>query len=159
MLLAIGLTQVHVAAALVVVVWFFALTRRGKLDTDACSSWRFNLLQIGLVLLTLLTLGILVVVVREGLLGNPEMFIIGNNSSRTYLQWFQPRVGPQLPEPLHRVDLGLVLPAADAGLGPLARQCPAALAEVGLAAVQPRRRLEALVCRRASARTPEVPPA
>ena len=27
------------------------------------------------------------------------MFIVGNNSSRTYLQWFQPREGPQLPEP------------------------------------------------------------
>ena len=27
------------------------------------------------------------------------MFIIGNNSYRTYLQWFQPRVGGELPEP------------------------------------------------------------
>ena len=98
-LLAIGLTQVHVGAALVVVLWFFALTARGKLDTEKVRSWRFNFVQIGLVLLTLATLGILIVVVGEGLLGDPEMFIIGNNSSRMNLCWFQPRVGPELPEP------------------------------------------------------------
>ena len=63
-LLAIGLTQVHVVAAIVVVVWLFALTRRGKLDTAPIHAWRFNFQQIGLVLLTLLTLGILISAVR-----------------------------------------------------------------------------------------------
>jgi hypothetical protein len=44
-------------------------------------------------------LGILVAAVKEGLLGNPEMFIRGNGSSRTTLQWFQPRGGTELPLP------------------------------------------------------------
>ncbi len=98
-LLAIGLTQVQIAAAMIVVLWFFMLNRRAHLDVEPLAGWRFNLLQIGLVLLTLLTLGILIVAVGEGLLGNPEMFIIGNNSSRSHLQWFQPRAGLTLPEP------------------------------------------------------------
>jgi len=98
-LLSLGLTQVHLTAALFVVGWLFLLAWRGKRDPDSQSPWRFNLLQIGLVLLTLLVLGILIAVVGEGLLGNPDMFIRGNHSTRTILQWFQPRVGMGLPEP------------------------------------------------------------
>ncbi|NNM30913.1 MAG: hypothetical protein HKO57_15445, partial [Akkermansiaceae bacterium] len=98
-LLAIGLTQVHVAAALIVVLWLFALARRGKRDPAAQSWWKFNIKQIVLVLLTLIALGILIVAVGAGLLGNPEMFIVGNGSSQTYLQWFDPRTGTELPEP------------------------------------------------------------
>lgn len=60
---------------------------------------RFNLLQLVLVGLTPIALGILILVVGEGLLGNPDMFIVGNGSSRTYLNWFEPRVGTSLPEP------------------------------------------------------------
>jgi hypothetical protein len=98
-LLALGLTQVHVGAALVVVGWFFLLVWRGRRESDQVAQWRFNLMQVFLVLLTLVMLGILIVVVGEGLLGNPEMFIVGNNSSRRVLNWFQPRVSGQLPQP------------------------------------------------------------
>ncbi len=97
-LLAIGLTQVHIAAAMIVVAWLFLLAWRGKLDPHASRWWSFNLRQIGLVLLTLVALGILIVVVGEGLLGQPEMFIVGNGSRQTWLQWFQPRGGTSLPE-------------------------------------------------------------
>jgi hypothetical protein len=45
-------------------------------------------------------MGVLVAAVSEGLLGNPEMFIRGNGSSRTSLQWFQPRTGNELPLPV-----------------------------------------------------------
>ena len=61
--------------------------------------WVFNLQQIGLVFVTFTALGILIVVVGAGLLGNPEMFVIGNGSSQTYLRWFQPRAELKLPEP------------------------------------------------------------
>ena len=61
--------------------------------------WRFDFLQVLLALLTMLVLAILVAVVNKGLLGDPEMFIVGNNSSRNVLQWFQPRGAVQLPEP------------------------------------------------------------
>ena len=98
-LLAIGLTQVHVAAALIVVGWLFLVAWRGTKDPNQMRLANFNLLQLVIILATILSMGILVVVVGQGLLGNPDMFIIGNNSSRTYLQWFQPRVGQNLPEP------------------------------------------------------------
>ncbi|MFT5523835.1 MAG: hypothetical protein ACI9G1_002053 [Pirellulaceae bacterium] len=98
-LLAIGLTQIHVAAAMVVVGWLFLLAWRGKRGPDDMGLVGFNLLQLFLVLLTLITLGIFLVIVGEGLLGNPNMFIMGNESSRTYLNWFEPHVGVDLPQP------------------------------------------------------------
>jgi len=98
MLLALGLTQVHLAAAMVVVGWFFIIAWRGK-KADAIPPWRFDLLQIFLAGFTLVALGILVAAVTAGLLGNPEMFIRGNGSSRTLLRWFEPRSGNELPLP------------------------------------------------------------
>lgn len=98
-LLVIGLTQVNAAAAMIVVGWLFLLAWRGKQNPDLLPRLWFNLLQIGLVFLTLVALGILVVVASKGLLGQPEMFIIGNQSARTQLQWFEPRGGLSLPEP------------------------------------------------------------
>ena len=99
MLLALGLTQIHLAAALTVVGWFFLVAWRGQRGSGV-AAWKFNLLQVLLVGLTLAALGILVAVVREGLLGNPEMFIRGNGSSRVELCWFQPRSGTELPLPV-----------------------------------------------------------
>ncbi len=98
-LLTVGLTQVHVVAGLLVVAWLFLLARRGQRAHDDITWWRFNLRQVGLVLLTVLALAILVVAVGAGLLGPPEMFILGNNSSASQLTWFQPRSGFELPQP------------------------------------------------------------
>lgn len=97
MLLAIGLTQVHVAAGLMVVAWLFLLAYRGRQERTGKRVWLFNLGQIGIVALTFIVLGVFVVVVRAGLLGSPEMFIVGNGSTRTTLHWFQPRTGTELP--------------------------------------------------------------
>ena len=98
-LLMIGLTQVHLVAAMMVVGWLFLLAWRGNEGAVDMRRWTHNLLQIGIVLLTLVALGVLMVVVGEGLLGNPDMFIVGNGSSRTFLSWFQPRTGLELPQP------------------------------------------------------------
>ncbi len=97
-LLALGLTQVHLMAAMVVVAWLFALSWRGRKE-EFFDRQTFNAMQLGIILLTLTSLFILVIVVGQGLLGHPDMFIIGNGSTRTYLQWFQPRSGPDLPSP------------------------------------------------------------
>jgi hypothetical protein len=97
-LLALGLTQVHFAAALVVVGWFFLLAWRGK-SAGEVKPWKFDLLQIFLTGLTLVSMIVLIAAVKEGLLGDPEMFIRGNGSSSTSLQWFQPRGGDELPMP------------------------------------------------------------
>jgi hypothetical protein len=64
---------------------------------QAIASWRYNLLQVVIVALTAGALGVLIYAVGEGLLGSPEMFILGNGSSRTVLAWYQDRSGGALP--------------------------------------------------------------
>ncbi len=99
MLLGIGLTQVPLPAALLVVGWLFYLSWRGSESFIRLPVWGFNLLQIVLIGLTVVALGIFVAVVAEGLLGNPEMFIAGNGSTRSMLRWYLARCGDTLPQP------------------------------------------------------------
>lgn len=99
-LLGLGLTQVPLGLAVIVIGWFFLLSYRGSRDLAAIPPWRFNLGQLGLIVLTAAAAGILIAAVGEGLLGNPEMFIRGNGSTPTRLQWFQPRAGMALTQPL-----------------------------------------------------------
>ena len=98
-LLAIGLTQVPLPAALVVIGWLFCLVWRGRGSFLGLPPWSYNLLQIFLIALTAAALVIFVVVVAQGLLGNPEMFIVGNGSSRNVLRWYQARSDTMLPRP------------------------------------------------------------
>ena len=99
MLLVIGLTQVPLPAALVVIGWLFFLGARGRDSFQSLKPAGYNALQAVLIVLTVAALGILISAVGEGLLGSPEMFIRGNGSSRTELRWFQARGGPLLPRP------------------------------------------------------------
>ncbi len=96
-LLFIGLSQVPVWAAAVVVAWFAALTWRGRLGQQL-SNRRFRIAQVALALLTALTLALLFRAVAAGLLGQPEMQIAGNGSSGHSLHWYQDRFDPALPQ-------------------------------------------------------------
>lgn len=97
-LLGLGLTQIHPLGAILVVGWLLALEARARL-TDAKDKAYFNLIQIGLVLLTVLALAALYLAVEKGLLGIPDMQIDGNHSSRTELHWTQDRVASTMPRP------------------------------------------------------------
>ena len=99
MLLGIGLTQVPLPASLLVVGWLFYLSWRGSDSYIRLPAWGFNLLQLALIALTVAAIGVFVAVVAEGLLGNPEMFIAGNGSTRTVLRWYQARCADVLPQP------------------------------------------------------------
>jgi hypothetical protein len=99
MLLAIGLTQIPLPAALVVVAWLFLLAWRGGASFPKLPNWTHNLLQILLVVISLVVLGIFISIVAEGLLGSPEMFIRGNDSYQTMLRWYEARVDGALPQP------------------------------------------------------------
>ena len=98
MLLGLGLTQVPVFLAFIVVGWLFALSARKEIS-DRLSNGGFNLIQIALGVLTVAALGVLYFAVRQGLLGWPHMYIAGNGSSSYVLQWFQDRAGMELPRP------------------------------------------------------------
>jgi hypothetical protein len=95
-LLMIGLSQLPVWAAGVVVVWLMALGARGRLPAETRAQ-TFNLAQIGLVALTLVALGLLFRAVAAGLLGAPDMQIAGNDSYDHLLNWYQDRFDPALP--------------------------------------------------------------
>ena len=98
-LLCIGLTQVSLPAALAVAGWLLCLTLRAREPYAGVRPWAYNLLQTGLVLWTLGALAILASAVAKGLLGQPEMFIAGNGSSRLVLNWYQARSLGALPQP------------------------------------------------------------
>jgi len=89
MLLAIGLTQIPLPFALIVVAWLFVLAWRGGDSYPKLQHWLHHLLQLCIAFITLVALGIFIGVVAEGLLGNPEMFIRGNGSSPFTLNWFE----------------------------------------------------------------------
>lgn len=98
MLLLIGLTQVPLPAAAVVIGWFFVLRWRGQPAFQGLHWLAYDAAQVALVVLTAAAVGILVYAVSAGLLGNPRMFILGNDSTSTLLRWFQARtVGNALP--------------------------------------------------------------
>ena len=95
-LLGIGLTQVDIVMSLLIVGWLFALGWRARLDMPL-SHLRFDLIQVGLVALTLAALGSLFTAVEHGLLGHPDMQVIGNLSSAYDLKWFADRSPDILP--------------------------------------------------------------
>lgn len=95
-LLLIGLTQVSVFSAGVVVAWLFIMEYRRKQKPESWNWFTFDLMQLFLIGLTLTALVILISVVNRGLLGYPEMFITGNGSYRNRLIWFSPQSGPGL---------------------------------------------------------------
>jgi hypothetical protein len=98
-LLCIGLTQAPLLGAFGMVGWLLCLAWRGRQPYAEARPWIYNLFQTGLVFWTLAALFILASAVAKGLLGHPEMFIIGNESSRLVLKWYQARNDGLLPQP------------------------------------------------------------
>ena len=99
LLLAIGLSQVHIVLAALFVLWLLALGYREKSESKDLSPTLWNLRQIGLVWLTAVAMGVLFASIYKGLLGDPEMQVRGNGSSLDHLRWFQDRTEGVLPVP------------------------------------------------------------
>ena len=97
LLLAIGLSQIPIAAALVVVGWLLVLGHR-KEHPELSVRW-FQLRQIALALWSIAAVVCVLEAVHHGLLGQPDMQIEGNESSATALRWFRDRGGATTPEP------------------------------------------------------------
>lgn len=94
-LLFIGLSQIPLIAALVVVAWLIALGLRQKQSTHNVNI--FNLTQIILTALSIASLIILFIAVEQGLLGSPDMQVAGNQSTAFQLNWYQDRSASTLP--------------------------------------------------------------
>ena len=86
-LLGIGMSMSNLVAGIVVAGWLIALelrTKAANLERD-----KFNVVQIGMALLTIIAVGSLVLAISKGLLGHPDMNIIGNGSDSALLRWYQ----------------------------------------------------------------------
>ncbi len=94
-LLLVGLSQIPMASAGIVIAWLMLLGWRAK---QTAAGWRyFNALQIIIGGLTVLALGVLFAAVAQGLLSSPDMQITGNQSSAFLLNWYQDRSQAVLP--------------------------------------------------------------
>ncbi len=74
-------------ALIVVVAWLFAFDWRARSEMPGTPG-RFNALQVGLVELTAAALFCLVSAIPQGLLGQPDMHVVGNGSGTPHaLRW------------------------------------------------------------------------
>jgi len=97
-LLGLGLTQIHILEAFIVVGWFLIFYYR-KMNTMPDSRWLFNLRQLGLIFWSGVALYMIYMAIHSGLLGIPHMQIKGNGSSWKYLSWYLDQVNDTLPQP------------------------------------------------------------
>lgn len=94
-LLLVGLSQIPLESAGIVIAWLMLL---GWRKSQPVSGLRyFNALQVMIGILTVVSLGMLFLAVEQGLLGSPDMQIIGNQSSAYNLNWYQDRSLATLP--------------------------------------------------------------
>ena len=94
-LLLVGLSQIPLQSAIIVIAWLMLL---GWRRTQQLAGMRyFNALQVLIAGLTLVALGLLFFAVKQGLLGSPDMQVIGNQSSAFNLDWYQDRSLATLP--------------------------------------------------------------
>jgi hypothetical protein len=97
LLLGLGMTQVPVGVPVVVAAWFLALEWRSRhVPSNAIL---FNLVQLGLVLWTLLSLLGLYSAIHAGLLWQPDMQVAGGGSHDTHLVWFVDHATSSFPQP------------------------------------------------------------
>lgn len=80
-----------------VTLWFFALAWRAQRASHS-SETVFNLVQLGLIALTVLAFAAFVVAIPKGLLGTPDMDIVGNASHSYELNWYQDVMQQTLPQ-------------------------------------------------------------
>lgn len=97
MLLFIGMSTIHNIGGLFVVIWFFALAKRGTIK-EGPSMKNFNNMQFLLVLLTIAAIGSILASIPMSLLSSPDMQITGNGSSSWQLNWYQDHAANALPQ-------------------------------------------------------------
>ncbi|OUS12502.1 hypothetical protein A9Q89_06365 [Gammaproteobacteria bacterium 53_120_T64] len=96
LLLAIGMSTVNMVGSLPVVAWFFAMEARRRYSPSAPTKL-FNLMQIGLIGLSLVALLSLFFTIPQSLLSSPNMQVTGNGSGAYLYQWYQDHSSDSLP--------------------------------------------------------------
>lgn len=96
-LLGIGMSMSNLFSCLLVVGWLIALHFRKTISPNKDRN-TFNLIQTSIGFLTILALIALVWAISQGLLGHPDMNIIGNGSNSSMLRWYQDVSGQHMPQ-------------------------------------------------------------
>jgi hypothetical protein len=102
-LLLLGLTQTSLTVMVVVAGWFLAMEWRSRQAPEATTKtdralW-FNFKQVTLAGWTLLSLLLLFYGIQHGLLGSPDMRVMGQGSGSHVLRWYQDITDNTLPQP------------------------------------------------------------
>lgn len=96
-LLGLGLSQTFLFVPLIIAGWLLALGWRGRMS-DTLKAERFNTVQLLLAIWTVIALLLLFGTIQQGLLGQPDMMVLGNQSSANQLQWYQDRTDGLYPQ-------------------------------------------------------------
>lgn len=91
-LLGLGVAQMSLAGVVLVVGWFLVLEARGRWGARL-GPRGFKAAQLLLALWALLAAGTLLETVRVGLLGYPDLMVLGNGSDASHLHWYADRFG------------------------------------------------------------------
>lgn len=97
LLLGLGFSTFSWSVLAWVVVWLVAVSARDKWRV-AGPWWLYNLMQVGVVAVTVIAMFLIVTQLPQGLLGTPDMHVIGNGSWGNHLIWFADRATAALPE-------------------------------------------------------------
>jgi len=98
LLLGLGVSTTSILIMLPIVIWIFLLRFREQ-KNSTLKEGRRNFIQVVLVILTFVALLTIIGAVSAGLLSNPDMMIVGNNSYGNYLNWYSDRISTTLAEP------------------------------------------------------------
>jgi hypothetical protein len=96
LLLGLGFSTFAWPALGLIVVWLLLCGARERWDGDTVW-WRYNLVQVAFVGLTIVALGTIVTNLPSGLLGVPDMHVAGNESYGNALKWFADQSESALP--------------------------------------------------------------
>jgi hypothetical protein len=87
-LLCLGICTQSFVTFIVVAIWLIVLQQRGKLQ-HISSALTFKWMQLGLFIFSLIALACLIGTIPAGLLGSPDMHLVGNNSYAGVFNWYQ----------------------------------------------------------------------
>jgi hypothetical protein len=87
LLLGLGFSTFNWFVLMLVVIWLMLCGAREKSKLDL-SWWKFNAVQVVIGLATIVTLSSVVSAIPAGLLGTPDMHVVGHRSYGAALNWF-----------------------------------------------------------------------
>jgi hypothetical protein len=98
LLLGLGFSTFSWPVLALVAIWLLGSGARRRWSMDTARWWQFDLVQVVFTALTIVALIAIVATVPTGLLGAPDMHIVGNGSYGNNLRWFADRTDASLPE-------------------------------------------------------------